>query len=160
MDDPYRPVPKGTYGEVKYVDDIGTIHTSWENGQGLGVTLEDDCKKLLYYTAEEFIDIFGGGDLYSVRSGENIYIFSQYRFGEADFDFGIYGKISVDEAKKGGIDEFSLIPDIFLDERDDLDTVYPKTKPTDEIKSEKGNNTEVVYIKEYNLRYEGEKEAV
>lgn len=37
MKDPVRPVPPGTIGEVVGVDDAGTIHVSWENGQGLGL---------------------------------------------------------------------------------------------------------------------------
>ncbi len=28
---------------VKHVDDVGTIHTNWQNGRTLGVTLEDKC---------------------------------------------------------------------------------------------------------------------
>lgn len=37
MDDPVRPVPPGTVGKVRCVDDAGTIHVSWENGQSLGL---------------------------------------------------------------------------------------------------------------------------
>lgn len=37
MKDPVRPVPPGTIGEVTGVDDAGTIHVAWENGQGLGL---------------------------------------------------------------------------------------------------------------------------
>ena len=37
MKDPVRPVPPGTVGEVIGVDDAGTIHVAWENGQGLGL---------------------------------------------------------------------------------------------------------------------------
>ena len=35
MDDDPRPVPPGTEGVVKWVDDAGSVHTSWSNGQGL-----------------------------------------------------------------------------------------------------------------------------
>lgn len=37
MKDPVHPVPPGTIGEVVGVDDAGTIHVAWENGQGLGL---------------------------------------------------------------------------------------------------------------------------
>ena len=37
MKDRVNPVPPGTIGEVIGVDDIGTIHVVWENGQGLGL---------------------------------------------------------------------------------------------------------------------------
>lgn len=36
MDDIQAP-PVGTKGTVRYVDDIGTIHVSWETGSSLGV---------------------------------------------------------------------------------------------------------------------------
>ena len=36
MDDPQAPPPR-TKGTVRYVDDIGTIHVSWETGSSLGV---------------------------------------------------------------------------------------------------------------------------
>ena len=36
MDDIQAP-PPGTKGTVRYVDDIGTIHVSWETGSSLGV---------------------------------------------------------------------------------------------------------------------------
>lgn len=37
MHDPINPVPPGTIGKVKCVDDAGTIHVAWENGQSLGI---------------------------------------------------------------------------------------------------------------------------
>ena len=36
MDDIQAP-PPGTKGTVRYVDDIGTIHVSWETGSSLGI---------------------------------------------------------------------------------------------------------------------------
>ena len=44
MSDPYHPVPTGTKGTVRSVDDMGTIHVSWDNGSSLGiVAMEDSC---------------------------------------------------------------------------------------------------------------------
>ena len=40
-DDP-RPVPPGTEGTVMSVDDIGTIHTHWDNGSSLGLVPDVD----------------------------------------------------------------------------------------------------------------------
>lgn len=37
MDDPYAPVPTGTRGTVKYVDDIGQIGVAWDNGRSLSL---------------------------------------------------------------------------------------------------------------------------
>ena len=42
MSDPYAPVPAGTRGTVKFVDDIGTIHVKWDNGSNLGVAYPED----------------------------------------------------------------------------------------------------------------------
>ncbi len=37
MSDPYAPVPPGTRGTVKFVDDMGGIHPQWDNGRTLGL---------------------------------------------------------------------------------------------------------------------------
>lgn len=42
MYDPYCPIPSGTMGTVDHVDDIGTIHMSWDNGQSLGLIPNQD----------------------------------------------------------------------------------------------------------------------
>lgn len=39
MDDIQAP-PIGTEGTVNYIDDMGTIHISWDNGSSLGAVLE------------------------------------------------------------------------------------------------------------------------
>ena len=45
-DDP-RPIPPGTKGTVIHVDDIGTVHCSFDNGRQLGlVSGEDSFHKL------------------------------------------------------------------------------------------------------------------
>ena len=45
-DDP-RPIPPGSRGTVDYVDDIGTIHMSWDSGRSLGLFPgEDNFRKL------------------------------------------------------------------------------------------------------------------
>lgn len=36
MDDP-RPIPSGTKGTVRVVDDMGTIHCNFDNGRRLGL---------------------------------------------------------------------------------------------------------------------------
>ncbi len=47
MNDPYDSIPEGTKGTVRVVDDIGTIHVSWDNGSGLGIAYgEDSCRKI------------------------------------------------------------------------------------------------------------------
>lgn len=42
MNDPHCPVPEGMLGTVEHVDDVGTIHMSWDNGQGLGLVIGED----------------------------------------------------------------------------------------------------------------------
>ena len=47
MKDPYRDLEAGTLGTVMHVDDIGTIHVSWDCGSSLGVVLgEDSCTRI------------------------------------------------------------------------------------------------------------------
>lgn len=37
-----RPIPPGTKGTVRFVDDCGTIHCHFDNGRILGVIPEED----------------------------------------------------------------------------------------------------------------------
>lgn len=47
MKDPYAPVPAGTRGTVRVVNDMGTIHMQWDNGRSLGlIPGEDSFRKL------------------------------------------------------------------------------------------------------------------
>lgn len=48
MNDPYQPVPSGTLGTVNRVDDAGTIHMKWDNGQSLGLIDEEDDFTVVY----------------------------------------------------------------------------------------------------------------
>ena len=47
MDDPYHPVPDGTKGTVKHVDDDGQLHMMWDNGRTLAVNTEVDTIRKL-----------------------------------------------------------------------------------------------------------------
>lgn len=38
----YQAPPAGTIGTVTSVDDMGTIHVSWENGSSLGLIPNED----------------------------------------------------------------------------------------------------------------------
>jgi len=42
MDDPYAPILPGTEGTVNVVDDIGTLHCTFDNGRTLGVIPSED----------------------------------------------------------------------------------------------------------------------
>ena len=47
MTDPYAPVPPGTRGTVDLVDDIGSLHMTWDNGRSLAlIPGEDTFRKL------------------------------------------------------------------------------------------------------------------
>jgi len=49
-----NPIPDGTRGTVKFVDDMGTVFPDWDNGRGLGVVYgEDSFRKL---TPEELLE--------------------------------------------------------------------------------------------------------
>ena len=41
MDDVQAP-PAGTRGTVRFVDDLGTVFVSWDNGSGLGAAMGVD----------------------------------------------------------------------------------------------------------------------
>ena len=46
-DDPYSRLSPGDRGTIRYVDDAGTIHVSWDCGSSLGLVYgEDTCRKL------------------------------------------------------------------------------------------------------------------
>ena len=54
MDDPYAPVPSGTRGTLRFIDDMGTLHMKWDNGRTLGIVPgEDSFRKL---TEEELAE--------------------------------------------------------------------------------------------------------
>ena len=43
--DPYTELKPGDRGNVDFVDDMGTIHVTWDNGSTLGmVPGEDQCR--------------------------------------------------------------------------------------------------------------------
>ena len=47
MTDPYAPVPSGTRGTVRYVDDAGQLGVAWDNGRSLSlIPGEDSFRKL------------------------------------------------------------------------------------------------------------------
>ena len=45
--DPYTTLKLGDRGTVDFVDDIGTIHVSWDNGSQLGLVPGEDQFKIL-----------------------------------------------------------------------------------------------------------------
>lgn len=46
MNDLQAP-PMGTKGVVRFVDDVGTIHVSWDNSCGLGVAYGEDICRII-----------------------------------------------------------------------------------------------------------------
>ena len=45
--DPYTTLKRGDRGTVDFVDDLGTIHVSWDNGSNLGLVPGEDQFKIL-----------------------------------------------------------------------------------------------------------------
>jgi len=46
MNDPYTKLKPGVQGRVEFIDDIGTVHISWDNGSTLGTAYGEDHIKL------------------------------------------------------------------------------------------------------------------
>lgn len=42
MEDDPRPIPSGTKGTVRTVDDMGTVHCDFDNGRRLGLVSGED----------------------------------------------------------------------------------------------------------------------
>ena len=42
MDDPYTSLTTGDKGTVRHIDDMGTIHISWDCGSTLGAVYGED----------------------------------------------------------------------------------------------------------------------
>ncbi len=47
MDDPYSKLKTGDQGTVDFVDDIGTVHVSWDCGSSLGLVSGADNWKII-----------------------------------------------------------------------------------------------------------------
>ena len=54
MSDNLNPVPPNTKGTVDHVDDIGTLHCTFDNGRGFGVVPGEDSFRTL--TDEELAE--------------------------------------------------------------------------------------------------------
>lgn len=50
------PVPSGTEGTVKHIDDLGQIHVKWDNGSTLALIPETDEFELV--NIEETIEVW------------------------------------------------------------------------------------------------------
>jgi len=42
MNDPYHPVEPGTTSTLVSIDDMGTVHVTWDNGRTLGLIFGED----------------------------------------------------------------------------------------------------------------------
>lgn len=54
MNDPYAPIPPGSRGTVKFIDDMAQIHMKWDNGRSLPLNSDEDSFRKL--TQEELAE--------------------------------------------------------------------------------------------------------
>ena len=47
MNDPYTRLKPGDRGRVEFIDDIGTVHITWDNGSTLGAAYGEDHIRLV-----------------------------------------------------------------------------------------------------------------
>ena len=47
MSDDPRPIPDGTLGTVDHVDDVGDVHTKWDNGRYLAFIPSVDTYEII-----------------------------------------------------------------------------------------------------------------
>jgi len=47
MNDPFSSLNSGDKGTVEFIDDIGTIFCTWDNGSTLGVVYGEDAVKII-----------------------------------------------------------------------------------------------------------------
>jgi len=57
MRDPYSPVPPGTLGTVRLIDDIGQLHMIWDNGRALALIPSEDSFSIVEPQQEPQMDI-------------------------------------------------------------------------------------------------------
>lgn len=53
MSDDPRPIPAGTKGTVRLVDDMGTLHCDFDNGRHLGICPEVDSFHMITEQKED-----------------------------------------------------------------------------------------------------------
>ncbi len=60
-----NPVPSGTEGTVRHIDDKGTIHVDWDNGRTLGLIPDEDKYRFLEENKRKCTDpLFWGCNLF------------------------------------------------------------------------------------------------
>ena len=47
MGDDINPIPKGTVGTVRFVDDAGSVHMAWDNGRTLAFIPGEDVVEIV-----------------------------------------------------------------------------------------------------------------
>ena len=109
MKDPDHPVPSGTMGTLTSIDDLGTFHCRWDNGQGLGLVIGEDSFTVLppeLKTLKLYMPLTGR--LYEYNEYGDIDEYDQELDGRALIDYedkiaSAIRKYQVDEDPERGI---------------------------------------------------------
>lgn len=108
------------------------------------------------YTLSEILSYVTGDDMYLVKSGNYVYVFSNYRMGDEDFAWGIYdyGKASLIESGHSYID---CLPDIYVDDFIH-DTVYEAFDFDKDLQELLENSTINEWYKILEKNYKGDRD--
>ena len=63
----------------------------------------------------DYLSIFTSDEFYLVKKDNIIYAISNYRLGDEEFDYGIYGTINRKDLENGSYVDTGIVPDIFVD---------------------------------------------
>jgi len=104
MNDPYTKLKPGDRGRVEHVDDIGTVHISWDNGSTLGVAYGEDHIKLAPSPVSDAVC----EQILEIRATGETNMFDIHAVQRIAFDKGFYDLVNFIETDRKAYTAFIL----------------------------------------------------